>query len=67
VNGAGARHRRERDRRPLWLILALAAAVQGASGQEPEIKRPPPPSLEDFEADANRDGVPDGWYNLRDA
>jgi hypothetical protein len=39
----------------------------GVSGQEPEIKRPPPPSLEDFETDANRDGVPDGWYNLRDA
>ena len=27
---------------------------------------PPPPPLDDFETDANGDGVPDGWYNLRD-
>src|SRR5262249_38917303 len=31
------------------------------------IERPAPPALEDFETDANNDGVPDGWYNLRDA
>jgi hypothetical protein len=36
-------------------------------GQEPEIERPTPPPLENFETDADHDGVPDGWYNLRDA
>ena len=36
-------------------------------GQEPGIERPAPPALEDFETDANKDGVPDGWYNQRDA
>jgi hypothetical protein len=35
--------------------------------QGPEILRPKPPRLEDFETDANKDGTPDGWYNLRDA
>ncbi|WP_422930391.1 hypothetical protein [Singulisphaera sp. PoT] len=29
--------------------------------------RPAPPALDDFETDANKDGVPDGWYNARDA
>ena len=27
---------------------------------------PPLPRLDEFEVDANKDGVPDGWYNLRD-
>jgi len=31
------------------------------------VVRPEPPALEDFENDKNKDGVPDGWYNLRDA
>ena len=35
--------------------------------QEPEIERPGPPALDDMETDANSDGVPDGWYNARDA
>ena len=33
---------------------------------EDGIERPDPPALDDFETDANGDGVPDGWYNLRD-
>ncbi len=59
-------------------LLAAAFAVAGASGisaqpaePEPEsealIVRPVPPKLDDFEFDENDDGVPDGWYNLRDA
>jgi hypothetical protein len=35
--------------------------------QDVEIVRPEPPRLEDFETDADKDGTPDGWYNLRDA
>ena len=49
------------------LVLILGGAAGGASGQdEVEIERPDPPALDDFETDANRDGVPDGWYNARD-
>ncbi|GAC1463878.1 MAG: hypothetical protein NVSMB9_01870 [Isosphaeraceae bacterium] len=56
----------------LQLSLALAALLvyaRDASAQdvEPEIERPAPPALDDFETDRNEDGVPDGWYNLRDA
>jgi hypothetical protein len=43
-----------------WLSLAAPAALAQAP------KAGPPP-LEDFETDADKDGVPDGWYNLRDA
>lgn len=57
-------------------LLALGLAVVSTSlplrtllAQEPEVEveRPDPPALEDFETDANKDGVPDRWYNLRDA
>ena len=34
---------------------------------EVEIERPVAPAHDDFESDKDRDGVPDGWYNLRDA
>src|SRR4051812_34562667 len=52
-------------------VLAVSALLMGGSaarllGQEDLVVRTPPPPLEDFETDANRDGVPDGWYNLRD-
>ena len=36
----------------------------GRAGQTPASA---PPPLETFENDADRDGVPDGWYNFRDA
>ena len=56
--------------RVLAVVMALGA-VSGAGrslqGQEVEIERPGPPALDDFESDKNKDGVPDGWYNLRDA
>ena len=38
-----------------------------AQDQEPEIERAGPPAVDDLEKDANGDGVPDGWYNARDA
>jgi hypothetical protein len=31
------------------------------------IERPDPPPADDFETDVDKDGVPDGWYNQRDA
>jgi hypothetical protein len=45
----------------------LVGSTPRLRGQEPEIVRPEPPRLEDFETDRNQDGTPDGWYNLRDA
>jgi hypothetical protein len=55
------------------ILLALIVAVpstldaQGpAIGQATEVPRGPKP-LEDFEVDTDADGIPDGWYNLRDA
>ncbi|WP_435010254.1 hypothetical protein P12x_001505 [Tundrisphaera lichenicola] len=32
-----------------------------------ESEPPGPPPIENFETDADGDGIPDGWYNLRDA
>jgi hypothetical protein len=47
------------------LILAFALLPSLAFGQTDVPKGPKP--LEDFEIDADNDGIPDGWYNLRDA
>ena len=44
----------------LMLVLGLRSAPVDAQTSGP-------PPLEDFETDVDRDGVPDGWYNLRDA
>ena len=41
--------------------------IARAQEDEPLVIRPAPPKLDDFESDENKDGVPDGWYNLRDA
>jgi hypothetical protein len=51
------------------IALGLALVLCGllAQGQEPEIDRPAPPAADDFESDSNGDGIPDGWYNARDA
>jgi hypothetical protein len=48
----------------LWLagLTCFSAHAQ----DEPSIERPGPPKLEDFETDADDDGLPDGWYNFRD-
>ena len=48
-------------------ILVLLPFRARTRAEEPEIERPGPPPLDDFETDANNDGIPDGWYNLRDA
>ncbi|MBV8610462.1 MAG: hypothetical protein JO034_23765 [Singulisphaera sp.] len=48
------------------VLTLLAAPGPRCLGQEPVIERPPPPAVEDFETDANKDGIPDGWYNARD-
>ncbi len=45
----------------------LAVLASPALAQEPEIERPGPPAVDDLELDANKDGIPDGWYNARDA
>lgn len=54
---------------PLAVLAGLAfVAVPNANAQDPEpaLERPEPPKLDDFEHDDDGDGVPDGWYNLRD-
>jgi hypothetical protein len=57
--------------KPQWFLPALVVALlvfpSPGRGQEPEVERPGPPPLDELEKDANRDGVPDGWYNARDA
>ncbi len=53
------------------LSATAAAALPRARAQEPDpeslLVRDGPKPLEDFESDESLDGVPDGWYNLRDA
>jgi hypothetical protein len=43
------------------------AGFQAQESQELLIDRPGPPPRDDLESDENHDGVPDGWYNARDA
>lgn len=51
------------------VVLALVMAGT-LKAQDPEadglVVRPPPPAFDRLESDENHDGVPDGWYNLRD-
>ncbi len=47
----------------LVLLLGIAFFSPASSGQTPPEG---PPSRDDLETDADGDGVPDGWYNLRD-
>ena len=52
------------------MALALPLALGGATvaaAQDPAGQRPGPPPLESFEDDTDHDGIPDGWYNRRDA
>jgi hypothetical protein len=55
----------------LGLCLVSGLPCGPAKGQPPDddalVVRPAPPPLDDLESDKNKDGVPDGWYNLRDA
>ncbi len=50
----------------LLLALAASALVRAQEADDPR-PRDPLPRVETFEDDADEDGVPDGWYNLRDA
>lgn len=50
----------------LAIALGLAAAGPSAAQDEQLVERKGPPELDDLETDANKDGVPDGWYNARD-
>jgi hypothetical protein len=52
--------------------LSLWSAIGQIGGfscmaQEELIERAPPPAVDNLEVDENKDGVPDGWYNARDA
>ncbi|OJW16258.1 MAG: hypothetical protein BGO49_18900 [Planctomycetales bacterium 71-10] len=61
--------------KPAPLLLSILTLALGlpplARAQAPDptadIIRTPPPARDDLEEDANGDGVPDGWYNARDA
>jgi hypothetical protein len=49
-------------------VIASASELYplSCSAQEEDFSKTPPPALDDMETDANRDGIPDGWYNARD-
>jgi hypothetical protein len=50
------------------IVLAgmMEVAVPSVAAQEELIVRPGPPAVDNLETDANKDGLPDGWYNARD-
>ena len=50
-------------------VLAGPCGIEWRScfAQEELIERPGPPPVDDLETDENKDGIPDGWYNARDA
>jgi hypothetical protein len=50
------------------IVLAglMEVAIPSLTAQEELIVRPGPPAVDNLETDANKDGLPDGWYNARD-
>ena len=57
-----------------WVVrvLIVVAGTWGMAGgpafaQDDLIERPGPPALDDLETDGNKDRIPDGWYNAREA
>jgi len=51
----------------LLVMVEMFGLPRGAVGQqEALIERPGPPAADNLEIDANKDGIPDGWYNARD-
>jgi len=48
------------------LAAMMEVAVPSVAAQEELIVRPGPPAFDNLETDANKDGLPDGWYNARD-
>ncbi len=53
---------------PALIVLAgmMEVAIPELAAQEELIVRPGPPAVDNLETDANKDGIPDGWYNARD-
>jgi len=52
----------------ITLLLLAAMVAPGLNPCRGQTDLPEGPKrFEDFEADADGDGIPDGWYNLRDA
>ncbi len=49
------------------LVLILCVVHTKAQAQPPLVVRPGPPPLENFGTDTDGDGIPDAWYNMRDA
>lgn len=49
------------------LLLGLLAPGLVRGQDERLITRPGPPPLETFDTDDDGDGIPEGWYNLRDS
>ncbi|MGO9914533.1 MAG: hypothetical protein ACLQIB_07445 [Isosphaeraceae bacterium] len=51
----------------LLVVVAAFGLPRRVTGQqEALIERPGPPAADSLEIDANKDGIPDGWYNARD-
>ena len=51
-----------------YFVLTVSCGIEWRScrAQEELIDRPAPPAADDLEADKNKDGIPDGWYNALD-
>ena len=52
-----------------WFVLAGPCGIDWRScfAQDDLIERTGPPPVDNLETDENKDGLPDGWYNARDA
>jgi hypothetical protein len=50
----------------ILVIVVLFTVAPGWRALGQDIERPGPPPRDDFERGGDGDGVPDGWYNLRD-
>jgi len=48
------------------VVAPFGLALRVVGQQEALIERPGPPAADNLEIDANKDGIPDGWYNARD-
>ena len=64
---AGSRAMGLRVLRALGVVASVGFGSSLAAQEGALVVRPGPPALENFESDSDGDGVPDGWYNLRDA
>ena len=53
-------------RLPVLLLIGWVGLASGRAQEPPLVVRPEPAPRDDLELDADGDGIPDGWYNLRD-